>query len=392
MPVLGVLVTISRDSIGFTIEEERLRFWREELAHLQQSSGPKEFNDATSPVAWLAAWSSRRRQHGARLRGHAYNGLYKIASKGFRGSLQAELDLEWLLRLMGTAPPTTSRPLVPRTDPPLVLYTDASGHPLNGFGAVFIDGDSTLWTGCRCPESLVSSLSDRATQIKPLEVCGVILGLWTFHQILVGRRVIVYMDNQAALGAIRKGRSSVPDFNELVFFARGICSSYKTGPVFIWVPSDLNWADAPSRYSANSRVLDSSSDEVAGPQLGAPKRDGGGWHAASPPSARALACSSDGRPPRVSVRLRHCLQGASGTVPLPGRTWSDFRHGASPRSYPVVHECDYDYDYEIDYDHDYDYDYDLIATATTTTTMTTTTATTTITTTTTTRLADSSLV
>ena len=188
-----------------------------------------------------AAWGSAPRAR--------FNGLYKIASKGFRGSPQAELDVRWLLRLMETASPTTSKPLVPRADPPLALYTDASGQPLNGFGAFLIDGDSILWTGCQCPEALISSLSDRTTQINPLEVCGVILGLWTFQDFLAGRRVIVYIDNQAAFGAIRKGRSSVPDFNELVFFARGICGSCNADPVFIWVPSDLNWADAPSRCS-----------------------------------------------------------------------------------------------------------------------------------------------
>ena len=36
MPVLGILVTTGRNDIGLTIEEERLRFWREELAHLQR--------------------------------------------------------------------------------------------------------------------------------------------------------------------------------------------------------------------------------------------------------------------------------------------------------------------------------------------------------------------
>ena len=158
----------------------------------------------------------------------------------------------WLAVCMAVlgSPPRTVKPLVPRTDPPLIHYTDASGQPQNGLGAVFIDGDSILWTGCRCPDPLISSLSDRATQINPLELCGVILGLWTFRELIRGRRVIIYIDNQAALGAIKKGRSSVPDFNELVFFARGICSSEMAEPVFFWVPSDLNWSDAPSRYTS----------------------------------------------------------------------------------------------------------------------------------------------
>ena len=247
MPVLGVLVSIIKDVIELTIEKERLRFWHEELSRLQGSRGIARRALASRMAGRMefaasAAWGSVPRAR--------FNGLYKIASKGFRGSLQAELDVEWLLRLLTASPLRTTRPLVPREDAPLILYTDASGKPQNGLGAVLADGDSILWTGCRCPDPLISSLSDRATQINPLELCGVILGLWTFREIIRGRRVIIYIDNQAALGAIKKGRSSVPDFNELVFFARGICGSEMAEPVFFWVPSDLNWSDAPSRYAS----------------------------------------------------------------------------------------------------------------------------------------------
>ena len=151
-----------------------------------------------------------------------------------------------MLRLMETSPPTRLKPLRPREDTPPILYTDAPGKPQNGLGAVLIDWDSVLWSWRTCPDRLIASLADRTTQINPLEVCGVILGFWTFKNEIRGRRVMVFIDNQAALGAIKKGRSPVPDFNELVFFARGICNSCETDPTFSWVPSELNWADAPS--------------------------------------------------------------------------------------------------------------------------------------------------
>ena len=138
---------------------------------------------------------------------------------------------------------------MPRDDEPLILYTDASGHPMNGLGAVPMDGDSAWWTKASCPGHHMESLADRATQINPMEVCGVILGLWTFAREIRGRRLLAFIDNQAALGAIRKGRSSVPDFNELVFYTRFVCANHSVEPVFLWVPSELNWSDAPSRGS-----------------------------------------------------------------------------------------------------------------------------------------------
>ena len=154
---------------------------------------------------------------------------------------------------MDATPPSRSKTLMPRNDEPLILYTNASGHPMNGLGAVLVDGNSTWWTKAACPGHLVGSLADRATQINPMEVCSVILGLWTFEREIRGRRLLVFIDNQAALGAIRKGRSSVPDFNELVFYARLVCADNSVEPFFMWVPSDLNWSDAPSRGFPRSR-------------------------------------------------------------------------------------------------------------------------------------------
>ena len=187
-----------------------------------------------------AAW-------GASLRAR-FNGFYTIVEGGC-GRLQAELDVEWLLRLMDAAPPSRSKMLTPRNDEPLILYTDASGHPMNGLGAVLMDGDSTWWTKAACPKYLIGSLADRATQINPMEICGVILGLWMFGREIRGRRLLVVIDNQAALGAIKKGRSPVPDFSELVFYTRFVCADHSVEPSFMWVPSELNWSDAPSRGS-----------------------------------------------------------------------------------------------------------------------------------------------
>ncbi len=70
---------------------------------------------------------------------------------------------------MGAAPPSRQRTLKPRSDEPLILYTDASGQPRNGLGAVLVDGDSIRWTKSTCPEYLLESLTSRATQRNPME-------------------------------------------------------------------------------------------------------------------------------------------------------------------------------------------------------------------------------
>ena len=245
MLVLGVLVTIDQGDIKLAIEKERLQFWREELVHFRKSKGIQRRALASRMAGHMefaasAAWGSVPRAR--------FNGLYKIASKGFRGSLQAELDVEWLPRLLGTAPPSTVKPLVPRTDPPLILYTDASGQPQNGFGAVLIDGGSILWTGCRCPSSLIF----RPPWIGPPRSTpsrSAASSLASGPSKRSSWDVASSSTSTTRPPSGKKGRSSAPGFNELVFFARGICSSCGTDPMFIWVPSDCNWSDAPNRYA-----------------------------------------------------------------------------------------------------------------------------------------------
>ena len=158
-------------------------------------------------------------------------------------------DLSWLLCLMTEAPPSRVIFLSPREDSPLILYTDASGSPANGLGAVLVDGEEVLWTSCRCPDRVLGLFRQRKTQINLLEVCGVILGLWTFSARVRHRRLVVFVDNQAALGAIKKGRSPVSDLNVLVSVSRELLTGCSSEPIFLWVPSELNWADAPSRGS-----------------------------------------------------------------------------------------------------------------------------------------------
>ena len=108
-----------------------------------------------------------------------FNSLYKLAD-GAPLDRKILADLSWLRTFMASSPPSRVASITTREDEPLILYTDASGGPKHGLGAVLIDGRRISWTACSCPTKLLELFRRRKTQINLLEVCGVILGLWTF--------------------------------------------------------------------------------------------------------------------------------------------------------------------------------------------------------------------
>ena len=73
------------------------------------------------------------------------------------------------------------------------------------------------------------------------------LALCRFERHLIGKRVAVFVDNQSALGAFKKGSSSVDDLLDIVTEVWEWAVGRSVTPVFFWVPSALNIADAPSR-------------------------------------------------------------------------------------------------------------------------------------------------
>ena len=129
---------------------------------------------------------------------------------------------------------------------PAILMTDAEGD--GRIGAVLSVNDQVSWFRNRAvkPKGLV----DRKTQIIPFEALAVKQALAKFKHRLLCRKLVLFVDNQSVLGALRKGRSRAPDVHLIL---REILTSQESGQIRIypyWVPSALNIADGPSRGHA----------------------------------------------------------------------------------------------------------------------------------------------
>ena len=85
--------------------------------------------------------------------------------------------------------------------------------------------------------------------INLLEAQAVLLAIrWLVEtRQVIGHRQCLLVDNSAVLGALIKGRSSVKRMNHLCRRIAALLLGAGIMPYWVWVPSELNPADGPSR-------------------------------------------------------------------------------------------------------------------------------------------------
>jgi len=86
--------------------------------------------------------------------------------------------------------------------------------------------------------------------INMLEGHAILLGLRhaTRVRALWGSRVPFLVDSSVMVGALRKGRSSSPGINSVCRRAAAVQLATNIRPIWVWCPTAINPADAPSRY------------------------------------------------------------------------------------------------------------------------------------------------
>ena len=92
---------------------------------------------------------------------------------------------------------------------------------------------------------------ERSDIIDALEGHALVLGLrWLLNDPMKqGKRVILFTDSSALLGALVKGRSSCLRLNNVCRRVAALAGASGSCFYFLWVPSELNPADEPSRRS-----------------------------------------------------------------------------------------------------------------------------------------------
>ena len=245
--VLGVLIKIYRKfrrqilhaSVTCILDPSRAAFWRQKILEIlsarifrleiaRKMAGRLNF---ASSAAVGGTGASRLKE------------IYK--SSFFLREFCSELEHElvwWAGRLENPRP--VSVPIGPLPDRVVVLYTDAQGA--GGVGAVLATPNKLFVIAAHVDASRMGLL-ERETQIIPLEACVPLIVVRALQQEINSCRLLLFIDNQSALGALKKGRSECADIHKIVNVFVDLLEFLSVRPTFFYVPSSLDIADFPSR-------------------------------------------------------------------------------------------------------------------------------------------------
>ena len=259
--ILGVLVKIKyqtrRDYTSCTVttrlDPQKAEFWRGIINDVIDSRViPTKVAEKLAGRLNFATSATVGGVGGARLR-NLYSAVFRCDTR-VDDSLLVELKW-WAERLRSQT--DSLFPCGPRPQKICVLYTDAEGS--GGIGALFeTAGKPILSFRNRLDIRKLPFLVDRKTQIIPFESLAVLASIKLWRSELAGARLLIFIDNQSSLGALRKGRSRAPDLSRIVEEILDILDKISCQIIPLWVPSCLNIADFPSRGESLSDLLPNS--------------------------------------------------------------------------------------------------------------------------------------
>ena len=127
------------------------------------------------------------------------------------------------------------------------LFCDARGHPPHIAAVLAIDG-KTFFCEMPAPPKVLEGFIRRAdNQIMGLEMLSIALGLSSFQELLVGRRVVVWSDNTGAEAAAARGTAKQFDHGCLAHCLWLRAAQLGIEMYIKRVPTKDNIADLPSR-------------------------------------------------------------------------------------------------------------------------------------------------
>ena len=253
-PILGVEVGV--DSAGLAINLEigaaKLAQWESQIRAVLKRNvlHPAEAKKLAGRLSWgaSAVFGRAARVHLAP--------LYKQAS-GASSALTGRVvrSLRWWLRFLKSVPRRTVLCSSPAARLRCIVYSDATGRG-NLAWAICLP-DRRLWSASAVPDAVWRWARYRKNQVATWELMAAICALhWLLCEQLGDLEVLLFVDNQTALGTLVRGSSRQSDWNDLIGDLWFRVAQAGVLLYSFYVPSHLNLADAPTRPREKAAALE----------------------------------------------------------------------------------------------------------------------------------------
>ena len=216
------------------------------LAPSEASSMYGKARYALCPVFGRAGMAAARL-----LRKRQYEDESSVIDDDLRDCLELLLEVVRLL-------PAYRIPIFPSSRKPVVILTDASfesSHTWLGF-VCYCEDWGFRWAGLETPQWLLDVWERTKHREQPIGQLEGIMGTSPYFslpaEMLQGRNVMHYVDNQGALYGLIGGRSKDPDLNRICMIAQMRTSLLACNVWYDYVPSAANIADLPTRLDAEA--------------------------------------------------------------------------------------------------------------------------------------------
>jgi len=129
----------------------------------------------------------------------------------------------------------------------VLVYTDAERQGHIGVVVLDLQTSQKFFVCSAVPRWIKRGLRRRRTQINLFELAAVCCAVSTFKELLEGKKVVFFIDNQAALNMLVKGYSRAIDANQMTFSILLNVAKLGIDAHWAYVKSKSNIADGPSR-------------------------------------------------------------------------------------------------------------------------------------------------
>ena len=172
---------------------------------------------------------------------------------------QLEMGLRFLIETLPILGPRSTRILGP-TPRPTVIYSDASwpekmtaeeavkkGEPPRLGWVIFSPGERPKGFSLELGREFMAVLFPRKTQILAAEAVAVLTALVLSPELLAGREIVWFVDNEAALSSLIRGTSRTEDVGHIAACTQLAMMEHSCSAWYEWIDSASNPSDGLSR-------------------------------------------------------------------------------------------------------------------------------------------------